>query len=126
MSVVDLCLIIEPSLILSRISVSLRTHGHLLLLHHILLNLIIEDLVSVPWRFEICSMDLKFFDAFYNFDSVQSYFDTTVIFKILIRNEIYHCAIQSQIDEILFVLRQSQRLLEPDKCVFGRPTMVLF
>ena len=67
-------------------------------------------LTDQPW----CSLLLQSLDAFYNFDSMESHLDIQIILQVLVSDEINHCSIECQIHEVLFVLREPERVLQPD------------
>ena len=55
---------------------------------------------------------------------MKPHLDIQIIFQVCIRDEVEHRAIKSQLDESLFVLRKSERLLQPQDSIIGAPSLV--
>ena len=80
---------------------------------------------STCWRLLPAPQALQLLDAFNDLHSVKPHLDIQIIFQVRIRDEVKHGAIKSQLDESLFILRESERLLQPQNSIISAPSLVL-
>lgn len=80
---------------------------------------------STRWHLLPTPQALQLLDALNDLNPVKPHLDIQIIFQVRIRDEVKHRTIECQLNESLFVLRKSKRLLQPQNSVIGAPSLVL-